>query len=58
MALPTTEVDFVAYDQRGQQEQCESCEALIRIANVGSVRLVVPAFSLAGPHNTLMRKGR
>jgi len=30
-----------------EQEQCESCEELIRLASAGSIRLLVPAFSLA-----------
>lgn len=44
-------------EQALEQEQCESCEALVRLAGSGSIRLVIPAFSLAEPHITLMRKG-
>ena len=40
-----------------EQEQCESCEQLVKIASTGSIRLVIPAFSLAEPHIALMRKG-
>ena len=50
------ESNFVL-EQALEQEQCESCEKLVRIAAAGSIRLVVPAFSLAEPHITLMRKG-
>lgn len=39
-----------------EQEQCESCEQLIKLASTGSIRLVIPAFSLAEPHIALMRK--
>ena len=39
-----------------QQEQSESCEELIRIASVGSIHLVIPAFSLAEPHLALSSK--
>jgi len=39
-----------------EQEQCESCEQLIRLASAGSIRLVIPAFSLAEPHMALLRK--
>ncbi|HZT31430.1 MAG TPA: PIN domain-containing protein [Bryobacteraceae bacterium] len=39
-----------------EQEQSESCERVIGLATAGSVRLVIPAFSLAEPHITLMHK--
>jgi predicted nucleic acid-binding protein len=39
-----------------EQEQCESCRRLIDLAADGSIRLVIPAFSLAEPHITLMHK--
>jgi predicted nucleic acid-binding protein len=38
------------------QEQSESCKDIVKLASDGSIRLVVPAFSLAEPHITLMRK--
>jgi hypothetical protein len=41
-----------------EQEQCESCEELIRLASAGSIRLLVPAFSLAEPHIALTHKGK
>jgi hypothetical protein len=50
------ESNFVL-EQALEQEQCESCEELVRMASEGSIRLVVPAFSLAEPHITLMRRG-
>jgi predicted nucleic acid-binding protein len=39
-----------------EQEQCESCEQVIRLASAGSIRLVIPAFSLAEAHIALLRK--
>ena len=44
-------------EQALEQEQCENCKELIGIASAGSIRLVVPAFSLAEPHIALMRRG-
>lgn len=41
-----------------EQEQCESCEELIRLASGGSIRLLVPAFSLAEPHFALVGKDK
>ena len=38
------------------QEQFESCEAILSLCETGSVRLVVPAYSLAEPYETLMRR--
>ena len=49
------ESNFVL-EQALEQEQCESCEELIRFATAGSIRLIVHAFSLAEPHIALMRK--
>jgi hypothetical protein len=49
------ESNFVL-EQALEQEQCESCEQLIGIAFTGSLKLVVPAFSLAEPHGTLLNK--
>lgn len=49
------ESNFVL-EQALEQEQCESCLELTRIATDGSIRLVVPAFSLVEPHIALMRK--
>jgi predicted nucleic acid-binding protein len=50
------ESNFVL-EQALEQEQCDSCEELVRIATTGSIHLVVPAFSLAEPHIALMRRG-
>ena len=50
------ESNFVL-EQALEQEQSESCERLIGIAAAGSVRLIIPAFSLVEPHITLMHKG-
>jgi predicted nucleic acid-binding protein len=50
------ESNFVL-EQALEQEQCESCKELVRIASAGSIRLVVPAFSLAEPHIALRRRG-
>ncbi len=49
------ESNFVL-EQALQQEQFESCQRLIDIAAAGSIRLVIPAFSLAEPHITIMHK--
>jgi hypothetical protein len=49
------ESNFVL-EQALEQEQCESCQRLIEIAAAGSIRLVIPAFSLAEPYITLMHK--
>jgi hypothetical protein len=48
------ESNFVL-EQALEQEQCESCEQLIGMASAGAVQLVIPAFSLAEPHGTLLR---
>jgi hypothetical protein len=49
------ESNFVL-EQALEQEQSESCQRLISLATAGSLRLVIPAFSLAEPHITLMHK--
>lgn len=49
------ESNFVL-EQALEQEQHESCQRLIDISAAGSVRLLIPAFSLAEPHITLMHK--
>jgi len=48
------ESNFVL-EQALEQEQCESCEQLSGMASAGSIQLVIPAFSLAEPHGTLLR---
>lgn len=49
------ESNFVL-EQALEQEQSESCQQLISLATTGSVRLFIPAFSLAEPHISLMHK--
>jgi hypothetical protein len=49
------ESNFVL-EQALEQEQCESCERLIGMASARSLQLVIPAFSLAEPHGTLLNK--
>ncbi len=41
-----------------EQEQHESCEQLVKLASAGSVRLMVPAFSLAEPHDALISRDK
>ena len=38
------------------QEQFESCEKILSLCEAGRIRLVVPAFSLAEPNETLARR--
>lgn len=38
------------------QEQQASCEEILRLCEQGKVRLIVPAYSLAEPHETLVRR--
>ena len=49
------ESNFVL-EQALEQDQCESCQRLVDIAGAQSVRLIIPAFSLAEPHITIMHK--
>jgi predicted nucleic acid-binding protein len=39
-----------------QQEQSDSCSQIMHLASKGSIRLVVPAFALAEPHDAISRK--
>ena len=39
-----------------EQEQCDSCNAIVQLANRGRVLLAVPAFSLAEPHVAIAGK--
>lgn len=41
-----------------EQEQCESCEQILVLAESGSLRLIVPAYCLAEPHEKLTRQAR
>jgi predicted nucleic acid-binding protein len=38
------------------QEQSESCEQILALCSQGQAQLVLPAYSLAEPHETLIRK--
>ena len=38
------------------QEQCESCQAILRLCETDRVRLVIPGYSVAEPHETLLRR--
>ncbi len=41
-----------------EQEQHKSCERLVLMASAGSVKLIVPAFSLAEPHDALISRDK
>jgi len=41
-----------------QQEECDSCKAIVELASAGQISLAVPAFSLAEPHVALSGKER
>jgi len=49
------ESNFVL-EQALQQEQCDACDAIVDLAASGRISLVVPAFSLAEPHQALELK--
>jgi hypothetical protein len=49
------ESNFVL-EQALQQEQCDACNAILDLAASGRISLVVPAFSLAEPHQALALK--
>ena len=51
------ESNFVL-EQALQQEQCEACDAILELAVSGAISLVVPAFSLAEPHQALALKAK
>ena len=38
------------------QEQYESCQAILRLCETSRVRLVIPGYSVAEPHETLLRR--
>lgn len=40
------------------QEQHESCQELLDLAQVKQITLIVPAFSLAEPYETLIRNNK
>lgn len=39
-----------------EQAQHESCEQLLRLSEGGRIELVIPAYSLVEPHETLRRR--
>lgn len=41
-----------------QQEQGSSCEQILQLCEAGKVKLIVPAYSLAEPHEKLSRQAR
>jgi predicted nucleic acid-binding protein len=41
-----------------QQEQCSSCEQILQLCETGKAKLIVPAYSLAEPHEKLSRQAR
>ena len=49
------ESNFVL-EQALQQEQSDSCDAIVNLAASGEISLVIPAFSLAEPHQALVLK--
>jgi predicted nucleic acid-binding protein len=49
------ESNFVL-EQALQQEQSDSCDAIVNLAASGEISLVIPAFSLAEPHQALALK--
>src|SRR5687768_14954538 len=40
------------------QEQHESCQKLIELCDVGSIKLALPAFCIAEPYETLIRRAK
>jgi hypothetical protein len=41
-----------------EQEQCSSCEQILQVCEAGKANLIVPAYSLAEPHEKLNRQAR
>lgn len=41
-----------------EQEQCSSCDAILSFAERGAIQLLLPAFSIAEPYETLMRRAK
>jgi hypothetical protein len=39
-----------------QQEQFVSCEQILQLCEAGRIQLVIPAYSLAEPHEKLIRQ--
>jgi predicted nucleic acid-binding protein len=41
-----------------EQEQCRSCEEILALCEAGQATLILPAYSLAEPHEKLTRQSR
>jgi len=41
-----------------EQEQCSSCEQILALCEAGQATLILPAYSLAEPHEKLTRQSR
>ena len=41
-----------------EQEQCASCEQILQLCEAGQGKLIIPAYSLAEPHEKLSRQAR
>lgn len=41
-----------------EQEQCSSCEQILQLCEIGQAKLVIPAYSLAEPHEKLSRQAK
>jgi predicted nucleic acid-binding protein len=41
-----------------EQEQCASCEQILQLCEAGQAKLIIPAYSLAEPHEKLSRQAR
>jgi predicted nucleic acid-binding protein len=41
-----------------KQEQCSSCEQILQLCEAGKAKLIIPAYSLAEPHEKLSRQAR
>jgi hypothetical protein len=41
-----------------EQEECDTCAEIIRLASANRLKLVIPAFSLAEPHYAIFGKAK
>ena len=41
-----------------EQEQCASCEQILQFCEAGQAKLIIPAYSLAEPHEKLIRQAK
>lgn len=41
-----------------EQEQYSGCEAILQLSEAGKITLIIPAYSLAEPHEKLIRQAR